>query len=160
MRFSHPYSIHVECRKQWEVLSGNQTERQMEVESMIRLKVCLTFLFALTLGAMVGVAQAGVIRYAGKEIAKGADNASQIAAASGAALAGGTASAGQATAGVLKTGFTATKDGVAAAAGGVAAAGDAVVDGSSGIARTAKNVPSAVAQGARNVAQKAWHIIW
>ncbi|HLI34075.1 MAG TPA: hypothetical protein VKW70_03445 [Terriglobia bacterium] len=127
---------------------------------MIKLKVFLTFLFALALGAMVGVAQAGVIRYAGKEIAKGADNASQVAAASGAALAGGTASAGQATAGVLKTGLTATKDGVAAAAGGVAAAGDAVVDGSSGIARTAKNVPGAVAQGTRNVAQKAWHIIW
>ncbi len=108
--------------------------------------------------------QAGVIRYAGKQIAKGADSATQVAAASGAAVAGGTASAGHTVVNAAKQGLTGAEGGVAAAAGGVAAggaaAGDAVADTAARTGSALKSEPGAVASGTKTVARKVWRFVW
>jgi hypothetical protein len=113
---------------------------------------------------LVQVAQAGIIRYAGKEIGKGASNASQVAAAGGAAVVDGTAAAGHATVNAATSGLNAAEGGVAAAAGSLAAAGaatgGAVEDHTSGVTRTLKSASDAVGDGARSVAGKIWRIVW
>lgn len=130
----------------------------------MRLRKISMLFSVVAFASLVQVAQAGIIRYAGKEIARGASNASQAAAAGGAAVAGGTAAAGHATVNAATSGFNAAEGGVAAAAGSVAAAGaatgGAVEDHTSGVTQTLKNASDAVSDGARSLAGKIRRIVW
>lgn len=141
--------------------SSKQIRRCME---MFRFKTVAGVLSALMFAGMIQVAQAGVIRYTGKKIAQGANNATQVAAAGGSAVAAGTASAGNATANGLKSGASAAENGVATAAGTAAAAGaaagGAVANGVSGAASAVKDAPGSVVDGTKSVAQKVWGVIW
>ncbi|HUY15818.1 MAG TPA: hypothetical protein VMX16_19640 [Terriglobia bacterium] len=126
----------------------------------MKRKVWLWMLSTVMLAFMVQVAQAGVIRYAGKELYKGSVKAGQAAEAGGADVAGGAAAVGEAT-----------KDGAQAAAGDASKAGsaaggaiksglDTTKDGAVDVGKGAAQAPGLVAHGTAAAAKSLWRAIW
>ncbi|MGH9374924.1 MAG: hypothetical protein ACRD1J_02015 [Terriglobia bacterium] len=108
-----------------------------------------TFAFA----CLIQTAHAGVIRYAGKQLARGAAGAAQIAAEGGVAAAAGASSAGHSVVNTTGEGMTIAKGAAAAAAGGAIAGGAAA---GSAVANAATHVGSAL----KSTPGKVWHFIW
>ena len=127
---------------------------------MMKSKVWLWMMSALMLAFTVQVAQAGIIRYAGKEIYKGSVKAGQAAEAGGADVAGGAAAVGEAT----KDGAQAAADHASragSAAGGAIKSGlVATKNGAVNVGKDAAQAPSLVAHGTTAAAKRVWHVIW
>ena len=126
----------------------------------------LLILFSVcTFACLSQAAQAGLIRYAGKQIAKGTGAATQAVAASSAAAAGGTTSAGYTVLNAAKNELTGAEGAAAdAAAGGMAAggavAGNAIANTAAQTGSVLKSAPGAAASGTTAVARKVWRFVW
>jgi hypothetical protein len=86
----------------------------------MRFRILAVFLGALILFWAAQDAQAGAIRYAGKQIGKGTVVVAQTTADAAQTAGSGVATAGKATGGVVKTGAVAVGSGAKAAPGLVA----------------------------------------
>src|SRR5487761_36163 len=130
----------------------------------MKFKKLLILVSICTFACLSRVAQAGVIRYAGKQIAEGSEGATRAAAASSAAVAGGTASAGHTVVNAAKNGLTGAEGGVAAAVGGAGAAGETASHAVAGAAtRTGsvlKSAPRTLACGTKATARKVRRVVW
>ena len=83
----------------------------------MRFRILAVFLGALILSWAAQDAQAGAIRYAGKQIGKGTVVVAQTTADAAQATGSGVATAGKATGGVVKTGAVAVGSGAKATPG-------------------------------------------
>jgi hypothetical protein len=124
----------------------------------------LALMLGLFFAGCAQLAQAGVIRSAGQDIAAGGCGGNQVAGAGGAALADGTASAGHTALNYLKTGVNTTENGVGSATGKAAAAGSSaggsLVNGASDVAHTVKAAPAAAARETHKGVRGLWHFVW
>jgi hypothetical protein len=108
----------------------------------MRYRVLSVLAVAAGLALWTPGAQAGAVRYAGKQITKGTAAVASAAASGGSAVAGGVVSAGQST------------------KGAVATAADAVGDGAVAVAKGATATPGLVAHGTSKAARAVWHKVW
>ncbi len=106
--------------------------------------LALFSVFAFT--CFIPRARAGVIQHAGKQIAKGADSATQAVSGSSAAVVTGAASAGHAAVNAAGVGVTGAKETGAVAAGGTAAGVSVAAD--------------TIARATTTAARKAWRFVW
>jgi hypothetical protein len=85
----------------------------------MRFRILVFFFGALALSWGALDAQAGVLRYAGKQISKGSTAVAQTTTNAAGAAGGSVAAAGKASTGVVKTGVVSVGKGTKAAAKGV-----------------------------------------
>ena len=108
----------------------------------MNMKVFVILFAAAVLLLFTPQAQAGAIRYAGRQIAKGTTAVTSAAASGGATVAGGVAAAGKTTGGVIAKGAGATAEGTVAVGHGVVAA------------------PGAVAHATKVAGKAIWKALW
>lgn len=108
----------------------------------MRYRVFAAIAVAAGLALWAPGVQAGAVRYAGKEIAKGSTAVASAAASGGATVAGGVASAGHSTKGAMSGPASAVGNGATTVAKGVVA------------------TPGVVARGSKSAAKTIWHGIW
>jgi hypothetical protein len=108
----------------------------------MRLRLLAVLAVALATAAMTPQAQAGAIRYAGKQVAKGTTAVASAAASGGSTVAGGVETAGKSTGNFVVKGADATADGATAVGKGVISA------------------PGVVAHGTKAASKAVWKAIW